>query len=416
VDEAGGPVQALAHLRRAPVDVVLSDVRMDADDDGIELLRSIKAQWPSVAVILYTGWADPADAVRAMKLGAEDYLQMPVSADVMMNALRSATEKRHPVLKMSSRADPSAAVDIVAASPAMKAVLQWVTRIAPTDASVLIVGETGTGKELIARAIHAGSARRGGPFVPVNCGAIPAGFLEAELFGYKKGAFTSAAADKPGLVEEAHRGTLFLDEISELPTAMQAGLLRFLDRGELRRLGETRLRHVGVRVVAATNRPLQEEIDHGRFRSDLYFRLGVAICEILPLRDRPEDVDALVNRWCSLDRKTGKVRAVTPEAIARLRQHPWPGNVRELWNVLERAALLSSGDLIGPSDVDAALVDVPFHTQVATDIDGNTDERTRLRFALEKHGWNMAQTATSLGISRVTLWRHVTRLNLRHRT
>ncbi|MGH9348296.1 MAG: sigma-54-dependent transcriptional regulator, partial [Vicinamibacterales bacterium] len=278
VQDVADARDAVNVLRDWSADLVLSDVRMNANGDGLTLLRTIKSECPQLPVILYTGFAQVGDAVLAIKLGAADYLEFPIDPEQLLKAVTKAVERRQPRPATSGSLVGSSRWphDLVAVSPPMRAVLDWVARIAPTDLSVLLQGETGTGKELIARALHASSDRRTRPFVAVNCGAIPEGLFEAELFGYRKGAFTGAFAEKPGLVEEAHGGTLFLDEIGELPMLMQVRLLRFLEDGEVRRLGATKTAHLDVRVIAATNRVLNDDVAQGRFRSDVFFRLNTA--------------------------------------------------------------------------------------------------------------------------------------------
>jgi len=270
---------------------------------------------------------------------------------------------------------------VVAVSPAMKRLLRLVNRVAPTSSSVLITGETGRGKEIIARAVHAASPRATHAFVPVNCAAIPNGLAEAELFGYRKGAFTGADVDKPGLVEEAHRGTLFLDEIGELPVSMQAALLRFLDTGESRRIGENRSRRADVRIIAATNRSMDAHLADGRFRADLYYRLCESTCRVPPLRDRPEDIVAIASQWCA--DQPGH-RQITPAGLSRLLAHRWPGNVRELRSVLGRALLFSAGCIIDERTIDVALgvagADVAEPAAPA-----GADESARVRAALDRN-------------------------------
>jgi transcriptional regulator with PAS, ATPase and Fis domain len=293
----------------------------------------------------------------------------------------------------------------------MQAIVAWINRVGPAPSTVLLTGETGTGKELVARALHLASPRRAGPYVPVNCSAIPASLVETELFGHRKGAFTGATSDKEGVIEAAHGGTLFLDEIGDLPWAIQGNLLRFLENRELRRVGDTKTRRVDVRVIAATNRALREDVGRGRFREDLYYRLAVAYTHIPPLRERLEDLEPLVTYWLARMTEHGRkeVRGITSAALEVMRAHRWPGNVRELRNVLERIVVLASGELVTEGDVAAAMCDAPAATVTAiADLDASEEQRRTLA-ALEAHHWNRAETARHLGISRNTLGRKLRR-------
>ncbi len=299
---------------------------------------------------------------------------------------------------------------IVAVSAAMRSVLDWVLRVGPRNVTALLLGESGVGKGLVAQALHAASHRRRVPLLSVNCGLIPESLLASELFGHRKGAFTGAIADKVGLVEQAHRGTLFLDEIGEMSPDMQVGLLRFLEDGEIRRVGETHDKSVDVRVIAATNRPLKHDAGSGRFRHDLYYRLSVVTCTIPPLRDRPEDIAALVARWFPVYaiQLESNVRSVTTGALDRLTAHSWPGNVRELQNVLEHAIILSDGPVVRINDIARAIdaIAIPdAEPEVPT-------ERERVLAALAENRWRLGETAAALGINRTTLWRQLKKLGL----
>lgn len=410
VQSATNVAEARAKARTLAIDVVLAEVRMDAEDDGLRLLRIVKNEIPHLAVVLYAACPRVADAVLAMKLGAADYLEFPIDPDSLALVIEKALERpRGAVIRRgAAHESPTRERQVVMASPAMAGIFEWVGRIGRTDITTLVSGETGTGKELVARALHSAGHRRVRPFVAVNCGAIPDTLFEAELFGYAKGAFTGALTDKPGLAEEAHGGTLFLDEIGELPAAMQVRLLRFLETGELRRLGETKTRNVDVRIVAATNRLLGVEVAEGRFRSDLYFRLNVATCHIPPLRERLEDLDGLIEVMlpqCA-QQTSSHVRRLTDGALAMLRAHSWPGNIRELRNVLEYSMSLATTDSITEHDVASAL-GTARASEHSAPVDSGTGERERLLASLQSHRWNIGRTAASLGVSRSTLWRRL---------
>jgi DNA-binding NtrC family response regulator len=405
-------LQALEHVRVVPPDVVLTHVRMAADDDGFRLLRTVKRELPQVAVILYSRVGTVSDAVKAMKLGAADYLELPATPDRLTHAIRTATTR--PTLLGRHIAGTTASVEMIVASPMTRALLHWAQRIGPTNLNVLLIGETGTGKEVIARLLHAASHRRARPFVAVNCGSIPENLFEAELFGYRRGAFTSAQVDKPGLVEEAQGGSLLLDEIGDLPMPMQVSLLRFLEDGEMRRVGDTKVRHLDVRVIAATNRDLPTEIERRRFRADLYFRLAATKCVVPPLRERLDDLEPLIEFW--LRRFTAPARTRAPrlasDGLALLRAHAWPGNVRELRNVLEHAVSLSTGDVITQEEIATALgagLWLTDHRPTSLRAVPGADVRGQLLTALERQRWKLGRTAKSLGIDRTTLWRRMKR-------
>jgi DNA-binding NtrC family response regulator len=297
----------------------------------------------------------------------------------------------------------------------MREVYKAIGRVAAQNVPVLITGESGTGKELVARALHSQGPRRSGKFVPVNCGALPETILESELFGHRKGAFTGAMTDRKGLLEEAHGGVLFLDEIGEMPTSMQVRLLRFLQGGEVRRLGDTATRRVDVRLVAATHRSLEEEVARGTFRQDFYYRINVIGIRIPPLRERPEDIPALAGHFVRrfAVRLRRPVTGFTPGAMDLLVSYAWPGNVRELANAVERAANLASGQLITEADLPAALTvaeeahlpATPSAAAPSADSAAEPSERDRLLTALENARWNQSRAAEQLGMSRTTLWR-----------
>ncbi len=414
VHQAGNVSEAVALLGSTDIDIVLTDVRMDGDADGRALLGTIKSRWADIEVVLITAFATIDDAVEAIKAGAYDYLTKPLDPARLLITVRRAAERVSLAREVKRlRAQVDGGSEIIAVSRQMQQVLRTVAQVAQTDSTVLITGESGTGKELIARALHTCGPRRSGKFVPINCGAIPESIMESELFGHRKGSFTGAVTDKKGLLEEAHRGVLFLDEIGDMPPSMQVRLLRFLQGGEVRRIGETQEHRVDVRLVLATHRSLEAEVTRGRFRDDLYYRINVVGIRIPPLRDRRDDIPALaesiLRRIAARHRRL--VKGFTPAAMTLLTAHRWAGNVRELENAIERAINLASGDLITEADLPAALTVSPeSRTPILTD--EAAVDRAHLMEVLDRCHWNHQRAATTLGISRTTLWRKLRELQI----
>lgn len=367
--EARDQSEAISVLRSGRPGVVLSDLRL-SEGDGFGVLRAAKELDPDMPVVVMTAYGSIQDAVAAMKEGALDFLAKPVEPDHLLLLVERALSQRRlvteNVLLKEELAQRRGAPQIVGEDPRLKQVLMHLHRAASSDATVLIEGESGTGKELFARAVHALSPRADGPFVAINCAAIPETLLETELFGHEKGAFTGASQRKPGKFELAHRGTLFLDEIGDLPLTLQAKILRALEEKQFERVGGTTLLHVDVRVVAATNRNLKAAVAARQYREDLYFRLSVFPITVPPLRERPGDIPLLaryfVDRFCREMKK--KPLAISPEAIDRLVAYSWRGNVRELQNCIERAVILSDGDILQPRHLNltSALGEVPLAT------------------------------------------------------
>jgi len=352
--------EALRELSANDYDAVVTDVRMPRMD-GLSLVRAIQQVAPESTVIVMSAYGSHDLAIEAMKAGAYDYLGKPFRPDEVLLVLRKAEERErlraeNRWLRREMEASRSQA-GIIAESPAMKEVLRVVGKVAPAKTTVLIAGESGTGKELVARAVHQLSPRKGGPFVAVNCGAIPDQLIESELFGHAKGAFTGAQSAKRGLFEEADSGTLLLDEIGELPLQLQPTLLRALQEGEIRRVGDARNIKVDVRVLAATNRDLSQEVSQGKFREDLFYRLNVVAVKLPPLRDRPEELPLLAERFIAQHASRLGIprKNLSPDALSLLQEWRWPGNVRELENALERALVLSEDEEIGPESLPEAV-------------------------------------------------------------
>jgi two-component system, NtrC family, response regulator AtoC len=398
-------------LEHAP-DMVITDVRMPGMP-GMEFLDRYRAEGGEALVIVMTAYGSTELAIDAMKKGAYDYIPKPFSADQLVLAIRKAQERealRREVTRLRQEVDVDRRFGgIIAKSPSMKGAIETATKVARYPSPVLITGESGTGKELIARLIHDQSDRATGPFIAVNCGAIPENLLESELFGYVRGAFTGADRDKTGLFEAASGGTLFLDEIGEMPASLQVKLLRVLQEGEVRRLGETKSRKVDPRIVAATNRNLEDEIRAGNFRKDLFFRIAVVPIHLPPLRQRSEEIPLLVKHF--LDRYNRSldlsIEGVEPEAMKVLLEYAFTGNVRELENVIERAMVLAEGPRLGLDDLPhnvrspiRALDDVDLgDDELSVKKHGAILERRLIQRALERTGGNRTRAAELLDLS-----------------
>ncbi len=415
VTMASGGKEALQRLAEGDYAAVLTDLRMK-EMQGIELLGEIKRLYPDTGVILMTAFGSVETAVEAMKHGASDYLVKPVKTDelvrVVERVLREAALRREIARLRREVHKEYSFHQILGKSKPMQEVFDLIRRVADSPTNVLITGESGTGKELVAKAIHYNSDRRHAPFVPVNCAAIPESLLESELFGHLKGAFTDARMDKRGLFEEAHTGTLFLDEISELPIMLQAKLLRAIQEREIRRVGATKPIAVDVRIIAATNLHLAEEVKAKRFREDLYYRLNVIEIHLPPLRERREDIPLLVEAFLKrcAEARGKRVQGVSEAALALLVDYAWPGNVRELENVIERAVTLSRGDKIVPEDLPAAIQGARGDRRILDEAVERTlsleeVEKEYILRILEKTGGNKYQAAHILGIDRKTLYR-----------
>ncbi|MEN6625124.1 MAG: sigma-54 dependent transcriptional regulator [Candidatus Sumerlaeia bacterium] len=418
------PEAALAALETGGADLLLTDLKMPTMD-GLEVLEQARRRVPDLDVIMMTAYASVETAIKAMKLGAFDYLIKPFPNDELIMLVgrvaerRSLREENH--LLRQTIADQFSTENIVAASPAMRDVLKRAAKVASSSVSVLLRGESGTGKEVLATAIHAGGPRRERPLVKVNCGALPETLLESELFGHTRGAFTGAVETRKGLFQQADGGTIFLDEIGEISPALQVKLLRVLQSGEFQRVGDAQTFRVDVRVIAATNRDLEEMIDTGAFRSDLYYRLNVVPITIPPLRDRPDDIPALIDHFLGRIRKRMQRQiSLSPEAFERLRAYRWPGNIRELENAIEHACVMCEGDAIHAADLPIAVQNEP--AQAAADNPAGNSRQTleeiekqALIEALETTHYNHTRAAELLGITRRTLGYRIDKYNLPRR-
>jgi DNA-binding NtrC family response regulator len=417
VVEAGSGAEAVELAgSQTPPDAMILDVRMPGMG-GLEAFELAHAAAPSIAVIFLTAFIDVRDAVNAIKRGARDYLEKPIDLDELVTVVDEALGVDQGPAPAPDDFQPPEGV--VAESPAMRMLFQEAKRVAETDVTALILGESGSGKEILAQFIHHESRRANKPFVVLNCGALPENLIESELFGHERGAFTGAVARRAGAFEQAADGTLFLDEIGEMPLALQPKLLRVLEAGSVRRVGGNQEFPVNVRVVAATNRPLERDAREGRFREDLLFRINVVALRIPPLRERPEDILPLALHFLRRHEKEnasgGHDKKFSPAAIRALQAAPWPGNVRELRNAVIRSSIISRGSQIMPEDLPEAVAKAAAGRGVELEpaVDGSSGgpgspapgsmeeiEKRAILEALEKCGGNKSQAARELGISR----------------
>lgn len=407
--------EGLKLLSKKTFDLVLTDLRMP-DMDGIEVLKKVKEIGPDIEVIVITGYGTIKSAIEAIRHGAYDYIEKPFSPEELLNVVERSIERRNLILENTRLRQEVQALyrveNIVGDSKAIQRVFNLIATVAPTESTVLITGESGTGKELVARAIHYNSPRREGPFIVVDCGTIPENLMEAELFGYMRGAFTGATDTQKGLIEVAKRGTLFFDEIGNLSLNLQAKLLRLLQEREFRPIGGRELIRADIRIIAATNKDLLSLVKEGFFREDLFYRLNVFPIYMPPLRERKEDIPALANHFLKkYSKESGKdVRFISAEAMKKLFLYDWPGNIRELENVIHRAVILSQGDTVRPEEIVISgnediripktlkeLKEVKKRLK-AQSIEGI--ERSFILDALSRNNWNISRAAEEVGMQR----------------
>ncbi len=416
IETAGSPAAVLAAVQRSDFDAVLLDLNYARDTttgrEGLELVSELQALDPTLPAIVMTAWGSVEKAVEAVRRGARDFIEKPWDNTRLLTTLRAQVELGR-ALRRTRRLEGENRLlrrdgmpEMIAESVSMRPVIQLMTRVAPSDANILITGEHGSGKEVVAQWIHAASGRAGRPFVAVNLGGLSEGLFESEMFGHVKGAFTDARTDRIGRVELAEGGTLLLDEIGTLEPRQQAKLLRVLETGEVERVGASRSRRIDVRILSATNADLHTEVSSGRFREDLLFRLNTIEIRLPPLRDRPEDIHALAAHF--LGRHASRYRkAITgydAEALNALEGHPWPGNVRELDHTIERAVLMAQDTVLRTADL-GLRADAP--TPRLEDLPLEEVERVLIRKALDRHDGNVSNAAKALGLSRSALYRRL---------
>ncbi|TKI06605.1 sigma-54-dependent transcriptional regulator [Martelella alba] len=412
VEGARDGADAVALCRSRPFDLLLMDVRM-AGTDGITALREIKAYNPAIPILIMTAYSNTETAIQAIKAGAYDYLTKPLDFDLLQLTLKRVLD--HVSLGNENKQLRNAMMpvlqgeQIIGHSPALRQLMEMLAVVAPSEATILITGESGSGKELIAKAIHANSQRRNGPYIAINCAAISESLLESELFGHEKGAFTGAEKQRDGRFAAADKGTLFLDEIGDMPLPMQVKLLRAIQEREIQRVGGDRTVKVDVRILAATNKDLEQEVAGGRFRQDLFYRLNVVALRLPPLRERVADIPLLamhfLQKFAAKNGKTAK--GFTPKAMDRLLKYDWPGNIRELENVVERSVVLMMGEYVSLQEFPPPLREgdnerTPL-TADFSDMTLDEIEHAAIVNALEMAGGNKSEAARRLGITRKTL-------------
>ena len=422
VQEAGDGGEAVQMVQIGPFDLILMDIRM-LKVSGLEALHRIKTINPAIPVIIMTAYASVETALTALKNGAYDYLIKPLDFDELRLTMERAME--HHVLRQENRqlrlslSSQFSYRNMIGRSPIMARLLETVEQVAPSDATILISGESGTGKELVAGAIHYNSLRKDGPFIKVNCAALTETLLESELFGHEKGAFTGAIRRKEGRIFQAHQGTLFLDEISEMSAAMQVKLLRVLQEREITRVGGEETIKVDVRILAATNKDLLQEIKAGRFRPDLYYRLNVVHLELPPLRERSEDIPLLAVHFLKTFslKNNKKIKGFTPQAMDWLIKYHWPGNVRELMNVVERGVVLSQAEYLDLTDLPVIPEQglqqyIQPKENIGVEVPLDEVEKAAIIKALDNVQGNKSEAARRLGITRRTLHKKLKKYGL----
>jgi DNA-binding NtrC family response regulator len=414
VEKASSGFEALEQLERNPFDVLFVDIRMP-EMNGIELLEKVKIEYPETVVIIITAYGSIESAVKAMQLGASDYLLKPFKPDylsLVMEKVAQQVKLSSEYNYLKSRLDKITRFDdIIGQSPAMKKIFDLIPEVAKSDSSILLTGETGTGKELVAKAIHAKSKRSHLPFIPINCGAIPDSLLESELFGHQKGAFTGATHSRKGFLEVVSGGTLFLDEIGEVSAKMQIDLLRALEEKKIARIGNCNPIPVDFRLISATRRNPEQEIVAGNFREDFFYRINVITIHIPPLRERKEDIPLLIQHFLEKysQETTKRVDHITRDTIRRLTAYEWPGNVRELENAIERAVVLSRSRTLDIQDF-AFLQKTPAVFSKSTSL--REMEKHHIKRILEECGWNVTRAAKILDVNRVTLHKKIKRFEI----
>ncbi len=415
IETVTDPELALARIRDKPFDLVISDLKLDARVDGIDVLRAVRDATPGTPVIIVTGFGDLEKAVEAVREGAFDFVSKPFNISELKTLVERALYKA-PVAPPAAPVRDTMPPALVGRTPVMTGVYKQIAHAASADAPVLIIGESGTGKELAARAIHQHGTRSARPFVPINCGALTETLLESELFGHLKGSFTGAVAEAKGVFQTAHTGTVFLDEVGEMSPALQVKLLRVLQEGEVRPVGSSRTVSVDVRIVAATNVDVERAVAEGKFRQDLYYRLGVVIIKLPPLRERSEDIPLLVERFMeAASAKAGKQVELSPATVEALAAYQWPGNVRELENLIERLVVFSRGRRIDLADLPATITPRPPLPEKRFFDDLPTLEEVERRYllhVLEQVGNNRTRAAAVMGIDRRTLYRMAERFGI----
>jgi len=411
VSTANSGESAIAKMEKLSFDLIMTDLKMGSVD-GIAVIEKAKEINPGTAVIMMTAFASIESAVEAMKKGATDYIIKPfLNEEIRLTVRRLLEQKKLITENIALKQQISQRMiyrEFAANSDSMVKILETIEKVVPTKSNILLLGESGTGKGLIAEMIHNNSPRRDKPFISINCSAIPEGLLESELFGYKKGAFTGAVSDKLGLIPLAHQGTLFLDEIGDMPVTLQAKLLKVLETGDVYPLGDTKHRTVDIRIVSATHADIEARIKDGRFREDLYWRLNVIEIKIPPLRQRTEDIEILTKHFIDKFSKehNKNIKGIDRDALSHFMDYAWPGNVRELGNVVERAIVLAEGNYITPSDILEKIMNVEDHKESSTlKATINSYEKTFLMKMYEEHNKNKEETARVLGIDLATLYR-----------